>query len=100
MSNLRTVILLAALAALIGFAVGSYTPEAAAQAARPGFIQPGSCYRIAFPIDSPPNYKVLEIQDGGWIRAEVDAGPASAERASMWVNTAQIISMREVRCSQ
>ncbi|HEX6052673.1 MAG TPA: hypothetical protein VFZ21_25585 [Gemmatimonadaceae bacterium] len=65
-----------------------------------GFIMPNTCYRISFPIESPPNYKVLEVLDSGWIRAEVDAGPAGAKRPSMWVNTAQIISMRQVSCSQ
>jgi hypothetical protein len=72
---------------------------AAAQAAAPPFLQPDHCYRIAFPIEGAPNYKVLERLDGGWLRAEVDAGPASANRQSMWINTAQIVTVRETACS-
>ena len=66
----------------------------------PPFLQPGHCYRIAFPIEGAPSYKVLELLDGGWMRAEVDSGSAKAQRPSMWVNTAQIITLREVRCSE
>jgi len=69
-------------------------------AAVPGFLQPGHCYRIAFSIDGLPNYKVLELLDGGWFKAEVDAGSAKAERQPLWINTAQIVSMREARCSE
>lgn len=69
-------------------------------AAAPPFVQPGLCYRIAFPIDGAPNYKVLELLDGGWLKAEVDAGPGKAQRQPLWVNTAQIITMREARCSE
>ena len=65
----------------------------------PEFLQPGHCYRIAFPIEGAPNYKVLERLDNGWVRGEVDAGPASAQRQFMWINTAQIITARETRCS-
>jgi hypothetical protein len=64
----------------------------------PAFLQPDRCYRIAFPIEGAPNYKVLERLDGGWVRAEVDAGPASANRLSMWINTSQIITARETPC--
>lgn|SRR5687768_692366 len=64
------------------------------------FLEAEHCYRIAFPIDGPPNYKVLELLDGGWIRAEVDAGSAKAQRQSLWINTAQIVTMRETRCSE
>jgi hypothetical protein len=42
---------------------------------------------------------VLELVGEGWIRAEVDAGSAKAQRQSLWINTAQIVTMREVRCS-
>ncbi len=65
-----------------------------------GFLEPGHCYRMAFPVDGPPNYKVLDRLEGGWVRAEVDAGPASAKRTPMWINTTQIITAREVECSQ
>lgn len=99
MWNLRTGLTLTTLLGLIGVAAISNRADAAAQTAGLAFLQAGSCYRIAFPIESPPNYKVLEVREGGWIRAEVDAGPAGAQRASMWVNTAQIISLREVPCS-
>jgi arsenate reductase len=36
---------------------------------------------------------------GGWIKAEVDAGPASAECEPVWINTTQIIAIRNARCS-
>jgi hypothetical protein len=76
------------------------TRTASAQASgAPAFLQPGACYHIAFPIEGAPNYKVLERLDGSWVRAEVDAGPASANRRSIWINTAQIITAREVTCS-
>jgi hypothetical protein len=82
-------------------ALSRATPVGASQRTNElGFLQPGSCYRIAFPIESPPNYKVLELLEGGWIRAELDAGTAKAQRQSMWINSAQIISLREVGCSQ
>jgi hypothetical protein len=84
--------------ALGAFALNSNAGTADAQGT--GFIAPNRCYRIAFPIESPPNYKVLEVLDDRWIRAEVDAGSASAQRSSMWINTAQIISMAQVSCSQ
>ena len=98
MSNAQRLVALTGILALGGFALASNTRGVAAQST--GFIAPNSCYRIAFPIESPPTYKVLEVLDGGWIRAEVEAGSPRAERASMWVNTAQIISMRQVPCSQ
>ncbi|MGH9373910.1 MAG: hypothetical protein ACRD15_20545, partial [Vicinamibacterales bacterium] len=37
----------------------------------PAFLQPGHCYRIAFPIEGAPSYKVLELLEGGWMRAEI-----------------------------
>jgi hypothetical protein len=60
----------------------------------------GHCSRLAFPIEGAPNYKVLELVGEGWVRAEVDAGSAKAQRQSLWINTAQIVTMREVRCSE
>jgi hypothetical protein len=80
--------------------LGNRPPEAGAQGGTPDFLQPGQCYRIAFPIDGPPNYKVLELQSGGWIKAEVDAGSAKAQRQPLWINTAQIVTLREARCSE
>jgi hypothetical protein len=66
----------------------------------PEVLQPGHCYRIAFSIEGLPNYKVLELLDGGWIKGEVDAGSAKAERQPLWINSAQIVTMREARCSE
>jgi hypothetical protein len=33
-------------------------------------------------------------------QAEVDAGPRSAVREPVWINTAQIITIREAACSE
>jgi hypothetical protein len=62
-------------------------------------LQPERCYPFKFSITAAPNYKVLERLDDGWIKAEVDAGPSSARREPLWINTAQIITVREARCS-
>ena len=99
MSKGRNVLFAVLLVACVSTVAAARSSGQAAQATGPGFLQAGSCYRIAFPIESPPNYKVLEVLDGGWIRAELDAGTAKALRASMWINTAQIITLTEVRCS-
>jgi hypothetical protein len=64
------------------------------------FLRVGHCYRIAFTIDSAAGYKVLEILDPTWIRAEVDAGSGQAQRQSFWANTAQMVTVREQRCSE
>lgn len=102
MSKARIVGIAAVFGACVVAAASATSSEGAAQRAARGldFLQPGSCYRIAFPIEGAPNYKVLELVGEGWIRAEVDAGTAKAERPSMWINSAQIVSMREVRCSE
>lgn len=100
MTSVRTTILIAALIVAGGAAAASSARERRSQPGAHPFIQAGSCYRIAFPIDGPPNYKVLEVIEGGWVRAEVDAGTAKAQRPSMWINTAQVITLREVRCSE
>ena len=99
MSKGRNVLFAVLLVACVSVLAAARSSGPAALAAAPGFLQAGSCYRIAFPIESPPNYKVLEVLDEGWIRAELDAGTAQAQRPSMWINTAQIISLTEVRCS-
>ncbi len=65
----------------------------------PGFLRANSCYRLTFAIAGSPNWKVLELLDKGWIKAEIDAGPASALREPVWINTAQIITARDARCS-
>jgi hypothetical protein len=66
----------------------------------PAFLQPNRCYRLTFSVAGAPNWKVLELGDHGWITANVDAGPASARRETVWINTAQIITAREARCSE
>ena len=73
---------------------------AAGAANAPAFLQAGRCYRFSFPITSVPNWKVLEVLDAGWIKAEADVGPASARRQPTWVNTAQIITVRPEACSE
>lgn len=64
------------------------------------FLRANHCYRFTFPIAGAPNWKVLNLLDAGWIRAEVDAGPRSAVREPVWINTAQIITVREAACSE
>ena len=66
----------------------------------PPFLRANRCYRFTFPIAGAPNWKVLDVLDAGWIKAEVDAGPRSAVREPVWVNTAQIITIRETACSE
>lgn len=68
--------------------------------ALPTFLRANRCYRFTFPIAGAPNWKVLELLDAGWIKAEVDAGPRSAVREPAWINTAQIITVREAVCSE
>ena len=65
----------------------------------PGFLQAGHCYRFTFSIEGTPEWKVLEVLDHGWIKAEVDVGPSSALRQPAFVNTAQLVVAREMRCS-
>ena len=101
MTRNTTAALVLGLAALVGGAATAASHGGSpAQASAPGFLAAGHCYRIAFPIDGAPHYKVLELGGDGWVRAEVDAGSAKAERLSLWINTAQIVTMREVRCSE
>ncbi len=69
-------------------------------AGAPAYLQAGRCYRFTFSINGAPNWKVLEVLDAGWIRAEVDSGPANSRRESAWVNTAQIIIARGAPCSE
>lgn len=91
---------IAALATLLAAglvdATGSGAPD---EAGAPAFLQPERCYRLTFSIAGAPQWKVLERLDHGWIKAEIDAGPATAEREEVWVNAAQIITAREARCS-
>jgi hypothetical protein len=79
--------------------VTASTHSSAAAPGTPGFLQAGHCYRFTFSIEGAPAWKVLDVQDGGWIKAEVDAGSASARREPAWVNTAQLVTVREARCS-
>lgn len=78
--------------------VSTQTPAAAAPGT-PGFLLSGHCYRFTFSIEGTPAWKVLDLLDGGWIKAEVDVGPSSARREPVWVNTAQLVTVRETRCS-
>jgi len=71
----------------------------AGQAGVPAFIQANRCYRLTFSIAGAPNWKVLEVLDNGWVKGEIDAGPASALREPTWINTAQIITARDAKCS-
>ena len=64
------------------------------------FLRANRCYRFTFPIAGAPNWKILNVLEAGWIKAEVDAGPRSAVREPVWVNTAQIITSREAQCSE
>ena len=91
--------IVAGVALFAAIPVGTHSTPA--QGARPlSFLKAEQCYRFIFPITGAPNWKVLEVLEDGWIRAEVDAGPAAAKRESAWVNTAQIVTIREVRCSE
>ena len=92
--------LLTTAAALIMLATGAaVVTEGAEQAGVPAFLRANSCYRLTFAIAGAPNWKVLEVVDRGWIKAEIDAGPASTLREPVWINTAQIITARDARCS-
>jgi hypothetical protein len=85
---------------LIGMSIGASTRSTAAAA--PGaaaFLQSGHCYRFVFSVEGTPEWKVLDVLENGWIKAEVDTGSASARRESAWVNTAQLVIARETRCS-
>ena len=101
MTRIKTAAAVLGLAALLGSAATAASRGGAqVSTSAPAFLTVGHCYRIAFPIDGAPNYKVLELVGDGWVRAEVDAGSAKAQRPSLWINTAQIVTMREARCSE
>jgi hypothetical protein len=74
-------------------------PPAAGRAGSAGFLREGRCYRLTFAIAGTPDWKVLEVLDGGWILAEPDAGSSSARRESAWINTAQVVTVREKTCA-
>lgn len=101
-SRLSTVALALMFAGLTVIGARAFSPPSPSMQAvvTPAFLQTGHCYRIAFPIEGAPSYKVLELLEAGWIRAEIDSGTAKAQRPSMWVNTSQMITLREVRCSE
>ena len=80
--------------------VGTQSTPAAGGPTTPTFLEIGRCYRITFSITGAPNWKVLGVVEGGWIRAEVDSGPASARREPAWINTAQLVTVRDATCSQ
>jgi hypothetical protein len=93
---------LAGLAIVLGADVAGRQPSGMAAGVSdraPAFLQPGRCYRLTFPIPGVASYKILEHLDGGWVKAEVDAGPATARREPVWINGAQIVSARDARCS-
>jgi hypothetical protein len=94
-------VLVAAVGALVlAWNIGTATQSNAAGApGTPSFLQAGRCYRFTFSVEGAPTWKVLEVLDSGWIKAEVDAGSASARREPAWVNSAQLVSVRETRCS-
>ena len=86
------------LAAAAAYAAAPQVAESASMLRQ--VLEPGACYRLVLPVQAAPQYKVLELLDGGWIRAEVDAGPASAKRDPIWINSAQIVAVRTARCSE
>jgi hypothetical protein len=100
-SAVATTILLAGALALGGATLMRAASEPQpANAAIPAFLQANRCYRFGFGItNAPSNWKVLELAQHGWLKTQVDAGPASSERETVWVNTAQVITVREARCS-
>jgi hypothetical protein len=75
----------------------SQSPRAGSSPA--AFLQPGNCYAFTFSIPGVPNWKVMEVLDSGWIRAEVEAGTSTAQRETTWINTTQIVTARVARCS-
>jgi hypothetical protein len=99
----RTILtlMLAGLIALGGMAGAATRQSPAAPAGLPGFLEPNRCYRFTFAIQGAPAYRVLELLDGGWIKATVDAGagPPAPPPQPLWINSAQIVSVREARCS-
>jgi hypothetical protein len=77
----------------LGVLLASAPPEARQVVARdtagvPAFIRPDRCYRLTFVVAGELQWRVLETADDGWVKAEIDAGPASAQRESVWVNVA------------
>ncbi len=86
------------LAGMVGGVALDLGAQSGRQAGNHPFLEVNQCYRFTFPIAGAPQWKVLDILENGWIRAEVDAGSASAARESTWVNTAQLITVRPARC--
>jgi hypothetical protein len=97
--NARFVAAVPVLVALGFTAAPVATQSAATAVATPAFLQPDRCYKFTFAIPGATNWKVIEVLEGGWIKAEVDAGPAAATREPTWINTAQLVTVREGRCS-
>lgn len=103
-----TRMLTAGTALLLGILLGgtvllAWRAPAATQTAGqrvPDFLRVGQCYKIAFTIASAPSYKVLELRDDGWFKAEVDAGSAKAQRQWFWVNVSQIVTVRDMQCGE
>lgn len=92
---------LAAVVAIVAvIAFSSSTPASGQASPAHRFLEVNHCYRFVFPIAGSPQWKVLEILDGGWIRAEVDAGSRMGTRDAAWVNTAQLVTVRPARCAE
>ena len=83
--------------------LGVLIAPASTQSAAPGggapFLQPDRCYRLTFAIPGATNWKVREILENGWVKAEVDAGPTATLHEPVWVNTAQLVTVRDAKCS-
>lgn len=90
---------IASLFVLVAAGLPEATQTTSGVAGVPAFLQPDRCYRLTFSVAGAPNWRVLELVGDGWIKAQIDAGPASAQREIVWVNTAQILTAREARCS-
>ena len=86
------------LAVLAAYVPGRTQSNAIAPSGVPAFLRPNNCYRFTFAVVGAPNWKVIEVLDHGWVRGEIEAGSASAVREPVWINTAQIITVREAKC--
>ena len=99
MSNAPTLAAVVCLCGLSAGAVALVTRSAAAQSTGMPFLQLDRCYRFTFSVVGATNWKVLEVLDAGWIKAEVSSGPSSTEHEPTWINTMQLVTVREARCS-
>jgi hypothetical protein len=95
-------------AALALVAIASLTIARASAAARgqgddfpgiPRFLAVDRCYQFAVQTPTVTRYRVLELLDDGWIKAEADVGTSGAQREQVWINMGQVLTAREARCS-